>query len=149
MIKQIEEIQEKVRGLGGLWYLASPYSHPDEDMRERRFESVSRVAGILYKDYKITTFCPIAHTHPIEVELVKMGGEVNGYKFWLPWDYQFFPAMTGCIVACLPGWKESKGVSLEIPKMLGEDKPVFYLDVERWFNGREWLDLLGGKHVHT
>lgn len=127
----------------GLWYLGSPYSHEDPAMRERRFRAVARVAGKLYEEEGVKTYCPIAHTHPIEVELLATGAEVRSYEFWLPWDFEFFPAMRGLIITRLPGWRQSKGLSQEIPKMLGEGKPCLHVDPRRWFTRAEWQELGG------
>lgn len=134
----------------GLWYLASPYSHPDATLRDRRFRAVARVAGHLAYDHKVRTFCPIAHSHPIEVELA---GEITdwkahqegdkGYKLWLEWDFLFLPVLRGAIVCCLPGWESSYGISKEVPKFRGEGKHVAFLDPQPWFSRGEWEDLGG------
>lgn len=127
----------------GLWYLGSPYSHSDPAMRERRFRAVARCAGKLYADYGVKTYCPISHTHPVEVELMAMGAAPRGYEFWLPWDFEFFPAMKGLIVCMLPGWEKSKGLKEEVPMMLGHGKSVTHINPGRWFTPEEWEALHG------
>ncbi len=95
-----------------LWYLGSPYSHPDAWMRELRFRAVSRVAGALRVERGIAIWCPIAHSHPISEEL--QGMSPLDHDFWLSWDKPFEQACKGLIVCALPGWQKSKGLKVEI-----------------------------------
>ena len=62
-------------------YLASPYSvtwpvskQSAVTIRDRRYRKVCRKAAQLMKEGKLI-FCPIAHSHPIEV--IGMGGEIQ------------------------------------------------------------------------
>ena len=122
-----------------LWYLASPYSHPDVWMRELRFRAVSRVAGALRKERELLTFCPIAHSHPISEELT--GVSPTDHDFWLAWDHPFEAACTGLIVCMLPGWDKSEGVSVEIPLFKKAEKLVVHLQPRQWFTLTEWAML--------
>ncbi|MCP4786572.1 MAG: DUF1937 family protein [Fuerstiella sp.] len=45
-------------------YLASPYSHSDANIREKRFRDVCRTAARLMRNGDVV-FSPIAHGHPI------------------------------------------------------------------------------------
>lgn len=128
----------------GLWYLASPYSHPDAEMRDRRASAVSRCAGILYEDLGISTFCPIAHSHLIEVEMMaaRWGGAPKGpMEFWVPWDEEFFPSMRGAILCHLPGWETSKGMKHERERFAEAGKSLLVIDPQSWFTQEEWEAL--------
>ena len=48
-------------------YLACPYSHPDNNVREHRFKMANRAAAKLMGEGHII-YSPISHTHPIAVE---------------------------------------------------------------------------------
>lgn len=132
-----------------LFYLASPYSHHDPAVREARFDAASFVAGKLYESAKppVATFCPIGHSHPVEVALMKRDKEPapRSWSYWLPWDFRFMPALSGMVVACLPGWKESVGVSKEVPKFLHWGLPVVLMDVRDLFTDNEWEAMGGGR----
>ncbi len=125
-----------------LHYLASPYSHKDAWMRELRFRAISRVAGALMSERGIATFCPIAHSHPVSEEL--RGVDPTDHGFWLTWDNHFNHACTGLIVAMLPGWSKSRGVTSELSRFKAVGKPVEHLDPTEWFTPTEWRMLEAG-----
>lgn len=103
-------------------YLASPYSHPDEAVRQRRFEEVCRAAGWLMLTGNVV-FSPIAHTHPIALmyELPK------DWSFWKRQDVGMLRHARSLMVLTLDGWLESKGLQeeLKIADQIG--LPVFYM----------------------
>lgn len=90
-------------------YLASPYSHPDPEVRKQRFHEVCRIAAELIQQGEVV-FCPIAHSHPLEVH----GGLQGGWDFWAGQDIPFMERCDVMVVACLPGWSTSEGVQAEI-----------------------------------
>jgi hypothetical protein len=90
-------------------YLASPYSHPEPATRQRRFEAVCKVAAdLMREDYVV--FCPIAHSHPIEIH----GGIQGGWDLWALQDLPLLNLATELHVACFPGWEQSEGVTAEL-----------------------------------
>jgi hypothetical protein len=130
-----------------LWYLASPYSHEEEYMMEERFKAVARVAGRLALR-GVFTFCPIAHTHPIAVEMGKgpstsLSGTPSqtDHEFWMVWDKIMAPKCDGLIVCMFPGWERSKGVGIEVPLFRKLGKPVQHLDPRPYFDNGEWRVL--------
>lgn len=125
-----------------LQYLASPYSHKDAWMRELRFRAISRVAGALKTERGIDTFCPIAHSHPISEELTNV--DPTDHDFWLGWDNHFNDACAGLIVAMIPGWDSSKGITAETKLFRAAGKPVEFLGVSQWFTLTEWEMLEAG-----
>jgi hypothetical protein len=103
-------------------YLASPYSHPDPAVRQQRFEAVCKVAFELMST-GIRVFCPIAHSHPIDIASGVMGS-------WAFWQYQDAPFLLLCsqlLVLTLPGWKESTGVAYEIKVASARGIPIDYI----------------------
>lgn len=106
-----------------LIYLASPYSSPNHEIMEERFKTVCKVAGMLMqKGYLI--FCPIAHSHPIAV----VGGLPREWEYWAEYDRVMITACDEVLVCCIPGWRESAGVTAEILMAEQFGMPVKYLD---------------------
>jgi hypothetical protein len=92
-----------------LIYLASPYSHPDQVVREERFRRVCKAAARLI-DKGEAVFCPIAHSHPIEVH----GNLQGGWDYWSKQDIPFLEMCDEIVVLGFPGWDESEGVKAEL-----------------------------------
>ena len=92
----------------GYVYLASPYSGTVEQ-REQRFVAVCKVAADRMKDGDVI-FSPIAHGHAIEQH---MGG-IQSHQFWMDQCFAMLRSADMLVVLCLPGWRDSKGVALEI-----------------------------------
>lgn len=104
-------------------YLASPYSHPDAAIREERFRAAVRAAAILTEAGSVV-FTPIGHYHPIDAHLSPKPPEF--------WDRMCEAFMNGCdwaVVLCIPGWKESRGVSREIAWFEARTLPVTYMEM--------------------
>jgi hypothetical protein len=92
-----------------LVYLASPYTHPDPAVMQRRFEEICAVAARFIKRGE-HIFSPIAHTHPIA-----LAGELPA-NFWY-WEQYAKEMLSVCgelWVYEMDGWRESKGIALEI-----------------------------------
>ncbi len=89
-------------------YLAIPYSHPDKEVRERRFRIANRVAAKLIKQGK-TVFSPISHSHPINE-----CGTDFGWKYWKPFDIAMLSMCNKIIVIDISGWDTSEGVACEL-----------------------------------
>ncbi len=101
-----------------LVYVASPYSHDDPSVRQRRFELVAEFAAHLMRD-GLFVYSPIAHTHPIAQH-----GLPLGWDFWEKYDRVMLPRCDRMIVLTLDGWDDSKGVSAEIEIMRAAGKCV-------------------------
>ena len=113
-------------------YLACPYSHPDKDIMERRFRTVTEIAGELLKKGEIV-FSPITHFHPIAMACALP----TGWEFWKRIDEVYIGLCEKLRVLHLPGWETSTGVlaEIKIAKTLG--KPIVSMlvtqgDLERW-----------------
>jgi len=107
----------------GLVYLATPYSHDDPDVRQRRFEIVNRVAAKLMRD-GVHIYSPISHTHPIA-----MAGDLpKGWDFWEKYDRVVLAACVKVIVLRQKGWDQSTGVAAEIAIAKEMGLPVEFID---------------------
>jgi hypothetical protein len=96
-------------------YLASPYTHKDPDVAQRRYELVTKVAGWLMRPDchlgRYVVFSPITHSHPV-AEL-----DAGPYFDWAFWKYQDFELIRRCDefwILRIPGWRESTGVTDEL-----------------------------------
>ena len=108
-----------------LVYLATPYSHPDAEVREHRFREVNRVAGDMMRRGE-HVFSPISHTHPIALA----GDLPKGWDFWEQYDREMIAACSELWVLTMDGWKESRGVTAEINIAHEIGRPVKYVMVE-------------------
>ncbi len=103
-------------------YLASPYTHQDPAIRILRFRAACAVAAGLMADGEVV-FCPIAHSHPIDIEFqAPQSGE-----FWKVQDAPFLAGCSKMKVLMIPGWRESVGVTAEIKYAVDHGIPVEYI----------------------
>ena len=116
-------------------YLASPYSvvYPISKqsavtIRDRRYRKVCRKAAQLMLDGKLI-FCPIAHSHPIEV--IGMKSIQNG-DFWLRQDLAILEHASELIVFKMDGWELSSGVAREIKFAEEHNIPIVYIEDEEY-----------------
>lgn len=115
----------KTRGLEDrIIYLASPYSHSDKDVVEKRFAQVREITANLTK-FGYIIFSPILHSHPLAVQ----HGLKGDWDFWKRIDEAFIKASGLLLVAKIDGWEQSKGVTAEIKIAEKHGIPVEYLGV--------------------
>lgn len=102
-------------------YLASPYSHPDEEVREQRAKNISRVAGTLMcHGFKI--FCPIAHSHMIQTNTE--GLDCTEWHFWREHDIDQLKDCDELWIVMLEGWLKSVGIKGEIKYAMKNNMPI-------------------------
>jgi hypothetical protein len=104
-------------------YLATPYSDPDENVKEKRFIAVTRLTGKLMNDGYIV-YSPITACHPVS-KLCKLPGD---WKYWETLDRSFIDWADEIWVLCIEGWSSSVGVAAEIKIAKETGKPVKYID---------------------
>jgi nucleoside 2-deoxyribosyltransferase len=102
-------------------YLASPYTHIDPAVRQRRFESACRAAAALICRGQ-TVFSPIAHSH-----VICSFGVPLDWRFWARHDRRYLEVCDEMVVLMLDGWRESIGVQAEIAIARELGKPVSFL----------------------
>jgi len=104
-----------------LIYLASPYSHPDRQIQERRFQAVCQQAAEMMRRGELV-FSPIAHTHPIAA--YDLPGD---WAFWRRYDRAMLERCDELVVLQLYGWEESIGVQAEIAIAKELNLPVRFI----------------------
>lgn len=92
----------------GFVYLASPYSHPDPEVRLSRFREALR-AGAWLLSRRIWYYGPIQHAH---IQATQFALPTDA-AFW--WDYNrtMLDRSSGAIMLCIDGWQQSKGMVQE------------------------------------
>jgi len=118
-----------------LFYLASPYSHDDPAIRQKRYEEVNDATIILLKQ-QVYAFSPITYNHPMERHDLP-----TTWDFWKPYDIAFLERCSAVLVLKMDGWKESIGVTAEIEKAKSLGIPIQYLEPEDVFTeGFKFVD---------
>lgn len=90
-------------------YLASPYSSPDPDLMQKRYEVTrAHVAAALRAG--VTMFSPIVHCHP----LANAHTLPVDFDFWQVHNEAMLAEASDLYILTLSGWKTSKGVIAEL-----------------------------------
>ena len=106
-----------------LIYLATPYSHPNPDIRQQRFDLVNRVAlRLIRQGYFV--YSPITHNHPLAI----LGELPVGWEYWKEHDYLLLSKCTKLMVLYVDGWMESVGVKAEITYAAKLGIPMEFID---------------------
>jgi hypothetical protein len=106
----------------GYWYLATPYAKWATGLH-----NATKVAQFLtaqLMDRLIPVFSPIAHNHGVAQFLTV---DKRNHDFWMAADKPMFDSAYGLLVADLEGWRESKGVGMEIDWARAAHKPAWLL----------------------
>lgn len=93
-----------------LIYIASPYSHPDDNVREENFRKVSQIAADLTAEGFIV-LSPITYGHT----LLSFKEMPSDWPFWASFCFSLLvKADTLLVCDNLEGWDKSRGVDEEI-----------------------------------
>lgn len=110
-------------------YLAQPYSHPDPEVRQARYETaIHAVVCLALKGYHV--FSPIVNSHPLVLACPSLGGE---FEQWREFDEAMIARSDAVYVLMIDGWSESVGVKAEMEYAHLNDIPVWVMtlaDVE-------------------
>ena len=105
-------------------YLASPYSHTDPKVRTARASAAAIVTARLIAEGR-DVISPIAHGQPIEA--VDPERTITDAR-WYEYGCALLRCCDAVMVLKIDGWKESKGVQLEIALAKELALPVEYFD---------------------
>jgi hypothetical protein len=108
----------------GFWYLLSPYSRYPHG-QQAAWRHVTRIAASLQSTGFIV-FSPIVHFHPMSVAVRTIP---SNNDYWMAVNRHFMDPAIGGILAELPGWEESDGVSREIAYLSKAGKPLVRMPV--------------------
>ena len=116
-------MSEYIEALGFI-YLASPYTHPDKAVMQKRFEQVCKKAGKLM-ELGNKVFCPIAMGHAISDN---HPGMPTSLGWWLEQDFPILKQADKLIVYRMDGWEESAGVGAEIAFAKAAGIPIVHME---------------------
>jgi hypothetical protein len=111
----------------GFTYLACPYSHPEQEVRDWRVQQVLKATANLMNDGWLV-FSPIGHTYQLEPLLKPELGQ--SHDFWMKQDIALLRHASSLTVLMLPGWLQSTGVDEEIHIAKMCNIPIFYISGE-------------------
>lgn len=103
-------------------YLASPYSHENDDTQRTRYEQVMHAVYLLMRaGYAIIS--PIVHCRPLTLRF----DLPHHAAFWREYNSKLIRCAEELWVLRLDGWKESVGVTWEIALAKELKKPITYV----------------------
>jgi hypothetical protein len=104
-------------------YLASPYYHPDALVMKTRFLLAKQVTQSLI-ERELWTYSPILHNHPLELD--------RPHDFWMRYDLEMLRRCDLLTVLAIPGWQQSRGVTIEIDtwQQIAYDRCITFVDHE-------------------
>jgi len=104
-------------------YLASPYTHEDEAIRELRATQAALAAGRLMLATGEAVFSPIAHGHTVHA----VHGELPlNWEFWRGQCFPYLDACDSVAVLMLDGYENSVGINAEVDYAKSYGKEVTY-----------------------
>lgn len=99
-----------------LYYLGSPFTSFNPVKEEKwaeeheRYKLITRIAGYLMNNYKFNLLTPITASYHLS-KYCKLGGT---WSAWAELDEEMLVRCDGLIVAMMPGWHDSVGLTAEI-----------------------------------
>jgi len=91
-------------------YITAPFWHRDHDIRHLRYSCVTQAAGKLIETGE-SIFSPITHSY-----MFKLKGNLDKWSHddMLSFDKAILENASKIYILTLPGWKESKGINMEL-----------------------------------
>ena len=108
-----------------LVYLASPYTNPDDAIREKNYKMVSEISASLTSQ-GLVVFSPISYGH----NLLRFKNMPNDWEFWFNFCVTFLLKCDKLVVCKMPGWEQSIGVQEEIEIASKHCIPIEFIDVK-------------------
>lgn len=113
-------------------YLAGPYTHHDKAVEQERFEALTSLTGYLMEvsQEPLAFYSPITHGHAV-VKHTPNISRMREHDFWMHQCYAMLRRARLLVVVPMPGWKESKGVNMEISWAVQHNIPWAFLDLSQ------------------
>ena len=104
-------------------YLATPYSQWPHGLDDAHRQACRLAWSLISRG--VPVYSPIAHMHPIAM----VGGlDPTDHELWLTVDEAMMAGAAELLIADLPGWRQSRGVAIEMRWFVGERRPIWVLD---------------------
>ena len=115
-------------------YLASPYTHSDPAVMQKRYEEALEAVVLLSNAE--TVYSPIVHFHNAALAF----DMPKDATFWRKQNVDMLEVADNLIILTLDDWHKSVGVAFEQGYALGLKKPIY-------FNSLSWLRNRYGSEV--
>jgi hypothetical protein len=96
---------------GFVYYVASPYSHPDPEVRNERYELAVKAAKALTR-LGYSAFVPIAYDGLWDLDPNYTVD--HSWSFWERIDLPILDRCSALVLFEIPGWEQSRGVAGEL-----------------------------------
>jgi len=106
-------------------FISSPYSHPDDEIRESNFKIVSKLAADLNSQGTVAV-SPITYGHT----LLQFKEMPSNWEFWKEFCLTFLEKSHELIVYKMPGWENSRGMKEEIEFAKKLNIPITYMEYQ-------------------
>jgi len=103
-------------------YLASPYTHADEGVMEKRFLSALACAAWCLQN-RLWVYSPIVHNH----QIAERYSLPKNYAFWNAYNFSILDRANELLILAIEGWTTSLGVKGEIDRARFNSTPSFLL----------------------
>lgn len=114
-------------------YLASPYSHPDPDVRTHRWSQVLDATAELMRQ-GLTVYSPIVHSHHVAL-FHDLPGD---WAFWRDHCLGMLRRADQLLVLTLDGWTDSTGVLAEIHAAQDRRLLIETIEPGTWHRATWW-----------
>lgn len=121
-----QHVRAKAKAPGVVFtYLASPYSHPDPNVRHIRALQAADVAAILMcRGEFVIPAVPLG-----ELMAHRMKNPTTDWAAWAGFCLELIRRCDTLTVLAIPGWRTSQGVTAEIAQAERLGMPIRYVDV--------------------
>lgn len=103
-------------------YLASPYTHDDKKVREKRYRQARNTAAkLICRGH--TVLSPIAYGHPMAQNYPLM----RSLTQWKDFDFDVLIHCDALWLLPLDGWEQSEGINLELSAATDHGIPIWKL----------------------
>lgn len=113
-------------------YLAQPYTHPNPEIKQWRYEAALRITAD-YTKLDFLIYSPIVHYHNVALQY-KLPGD---FLFWRELNFRALERCSEIWILTIPGWEDSLGLRAEIREAVRLNIPATYLNEDARRVGRK------------
>ena len=113
-------------------YIASPYTDPDPEIMQRRYEAVLRYCVHLVQEHEVP-YSPIIHFH----EMAKYFDLPKDFIYWRKVNATMLRVSSCLHALLLPGAKESEGLDQELDDADIMHLPIHHVPGALWWDAAE------------
>lgn len=113
--------------MDALYYVGSPYAHPNPSTVISRYDLVLTFTAELINTYGLVAYSPIVHNHI----LANRCNIKTGWDTWVKHDLKLLSVSEALVVYTIDGWKTSKGLKHEIKFAEVSNMPIYYVNTAK------------------